>query len=216
MRADQFLDARGGAVEALGQARDLVAALDVDAGGQVAGAERLDAGLQPLDAAWSGRARPDRRTPRWRCAMAPRNSRRTGMRLRAEERAVGTADGTRTTIQRSSGRRKRPGRAAAAPRMHPAAVRRPRRRRHRPPGHGDRRACRRSNRPTSARSRCAELFDAPAAGPRAARRPAAAPPRRSRRRISSSCTRGELRRPHAPEQRRRSPAPPARLAMKTR
>ena len=49
MRADQFLDARRRAVETLGQPRDLVAAFDFDAGGEIAGAERLDARLQPLE-----------------------------------------------------------------------------------------------------------------------------------------------------------------------
>ena len=48
MRADQLLDARGRAVEAVGEPRDLVAALDLDARREIAGAERLDAGLQPL------------------------------------------------------------------------------------------------------------------------------------------------------------------------
>ena len=51
MGADQLLDAGGGAVEARGEARHLVAALDLDARGELAGAERLDAGLQPLEPA---------------------------------------------------------------------------------------------------------------------------------------------------------------------
>ena len=48
VRADQLLDARGGAVEARGEPRHLVPALDLDARREIAGAERLDARLQPL------------------------------------------------------------------------------------------------------------------------------------------------------------------------
>ncbi len=44
VRADQLLDARGGAVEASGKPRHLVAALDLDPRRKIAGAERLDAG----------------------------------------------------------------------------------------------------------------------------------------------------------------------------
>ena len=46
---DQALDPRGGLIEALSQAGDLVAALDLDARAQIAGAERLDAALQSLE-----------------------------------------------------------------------------------------------------------------------------------------------------------------------
>ena len=46
---DQALDPRGGAIEAFRQPGDLVAALDLDARAQIAGAERLDAGLQSLE-----------------------------------------------------------------------------------------------------------------------------------------------------------------------
>ena len=46
---DQLLDALGGAVEARGQRGHLVAALDLDAGAEVAAAELLDAFLQPLE-----------------------------------------------------------------------------------------------------------------------------------------------------------------------
>jgi hypothetical protein len=48
VRGEQLLDARRRAVEALGQARHLVAALDLDPRRQVAAAERLDARLQVL------------------------------------------------------------------------------------------------------------------------------------------------------------------------
>ena len=48
---DQLLDARGGAVEGVRQPRDLVTAFDLDAGREIAGAERLDAGLQALEPA---------------------------------------------------------------------------------------------------------------------------------------------------------------------
>ncbi len=50
MRADQLLDARRGAVEALGEPRHLVPALDLDARRELARAERVDAALQPLEA----------------------------------------------------------------------------------------------------------------------------------------------------------------------
>lgn len=45
---DQRLDALGRPVEAAGERGDLVLALDLDAGGQVARAQRLHPGLQPL------------------------------------------------------------------------------------------------------------------------------------------------------------------------
>ena len=51
MRVHQLLDARGRAVEGIGHPRDLVTALDLDARRQIAGAERLDAGLQALEPA---------------------------------------------------------------------------------------------------------------------------------------------------------------------
>ena len=49
MGGDQLLDALGGAVEARGQGRHLVAALDLDARAEIAAAQLLDAGLQPLE-----------------------------------------------------------------------------------------------------------------------------------------------------------------------
>jgi len=49
VRADQLADAFGGAVEALREARDFVASLDLDARAEVAAAERFDARLQPLE-----------------------------------------------------------------------------------------------------------------------------------------------------------------------
>ena len=51
MRGDQLLDAPGRAVEALGQRRHLVAALDLHARAEIAAAQLVDAGLQPLEAA---------------------------------------------------------------------------------------------------------------------------------------------------------------------
>ena len=47
---DQALDTGGGLIEALRQLRDLVAALDLDAGVQIARAEQLDPALEPLPA----------------------------------------------------------------------------------------------------------------------------------------------------------------------
>ena len=52
---DQLLDAGGGAVEAGGEARDLVVAFDLDAGRKIAGAKLLDAALKPFETAGSGR-----------------------------------------------------------------------------------------------------------------------------------------------------------------
>ena len=46
---DQLLDALGRAVEARGQCRHLVAALDLHARAEIAAAQLLDAGLQPLE-----------------------------------------------------------------------------------------------------------------------------------------------------------------------
>ncbi len=50
VRADQFFDPGGGAIEACRELGNLVAAFDGDPGRKVAGAERLDARLQPFDA----------------------------------------------------------------------------------------------------------------------------------------------------------------------
>ena len=83
----------------VGQPRDLVLALDLDARRQIAGAERLDAGLQalqpPRQAAHDrigARARPPAR-----CRRGTAAARSPDARCRA---------GARTTIQRPSGRRK--------------------------------------------------------------------------------------------------------------
>ena len=51
VRADQLLDARRGLVEACGEPRDLVAALDLDARLEIAGAEQFDTRLQALQPA---------------------------------------------------------------------------------------------------------------------------------------------------------------------
>jgi hypothetical protein len=47
---DEAFDPSGGLIEALRQARDLVAPLDPDARAQIAGSKRFDAALQPLEA----------------------------------------------------------------------------------------------------------------------------------------------------------------------
>ena len=51
LHRDQRLDPFGGAIEALGEIRDLVGALDVDPGTQIAGAERVHSRLQPFEPA---------------------------------------------------------------------------------------------------------------------------------------------------------------------
>ena len=50
VRVDQAFDPSGGLIEALSQACNLVAALDLDACGEIAGSERFDAALQALEA----------------------------------------------------------------------------------------------------------------------------------------------------------------------
>src|SRR5258708_2513130 len=50
VRADQFFDPGGGTIEACRELGNLVAAFNGDPGRRVAGAERLDARLQPFDA----------------------------------------------------------------------------------------------------------------------------------------------------------------------
>ena len=52
---DQLLDAGGGAVEAVGEPRDLVIAFDLDAGRKIAGAKLLDAALKPFETAGQAR-----------------------------------------------------------------------------------------------------------------------------------------------------------------
>src|SRR5262249_49074745 len=47
--AHQAFDARGGLIKASSQAGNLVAALDLDARGEIAGAKRFHAALQPLE-----------------------------------------------------------------------------------------------------------------------------------------------------------------------
>ena len=88
--SDQFLDAGGRAVEALGEPRHLVAALDLDARRQVAGAERLDAGLQALQPARQPAhhrigAEPP---PPARCRRATAPGRCAGWRCRTGARAT--------------------------------------------------------------------------------------------------------------------------------
>jgi hypothetical protein len=49
VRVDQAFDSSGSLIEALSQTCNLVAALDLDARGKIAGSQRLDAALQPLE-----------------------------------------------------------------------------------------------------------------------------------------------------------------------
>ena len=96
VRADQLLDARGRAVEALGEPRHLVAALDLDARREVAGAERLDAGLQPLE--------PARQAAHHRIG-ADADRQRDGAEQRDREADGGMAVPQSARARRASGRR---------------------------------------------------------------------------------------------------------------
>ena len=94
---DEFLDARGGAVEALRQPRHLVLAFDLDARRQLARPERLDAGLQTLQST---------REPAHDRIGADRHHQRDHAE-EGDDAACGAAcrAGGFATIQRSSGKR---------------------------------------------------------------------------------------------------------------
>ena len=94
VRPDQLLDARRGAVEALGEPRHIVPAFDFHPDAQLAGRERLDALLQPLQ--------PARQAPHHRVGADPDRDREHRQREEQAERRVP--------------------RAAVEPRRQPAAV----------------------------------------------------------------------------------------------
>ena len=93
---DQALDAGGGLIEALRQLRHLVAALDLDPGAQIAGAERLDAALQSLEPA----GEPAHQRP-----GAERDRKRDHAEKRREDapRSDAARTAARATSQRPSG-----------------------------------------------------------------------------------------------------------------
>ena len=106
--ADQLLDPRGGAVEALRQPRHLVLALDLHARGEIAGAELLDAGLQSLQPA---REPADQRIGADRHRQRDRPEKADDARTAAAR----CRTGMRATTQRSSGKRERPTPVLPAP-----------------------------------------------------------------------------------------------------
>src|SRR5262249_52590790 len=81
---DEAFDAGGGLIETPSQAGDLVAALDLDARGEIAGAKRFDAALQPLE--------PPREPPHNR-ASADGDHQRDGPKEGGEHERAGAVPG---------------------------------------------------------------------------------------------------------------------------
>ena len=94
--ADQFLDAAGGAVEARRQPRHLVAAFDLDPCREVAGAQRLDAGLETLE--------PPRQAAHHWIGRDGDRQRNAAQEQHEADGRMAWRIGARATIQRPSGR----------------------------------------------------------------------------------------------------------------
>ena len=92
---DQLVDAGGSAIEARGEASDLVPALDLDPGGKIAGAEGLDPCLQALE--------PPGEAAGHGIGRDADGERHDGEQKDQREQRVATKSLTRATSQRPSG-----------------------------------------------------------------------------------------------------------------
>src|SRR5262249_20761009 len=105
-------DAGGGLIETPSQAGDLVTALDLDARGEIAGAKRFDAALQPLEPS---------REPSHDGASADGDHQRDGPKEGGEHERAGAVPGPHAANRaRPAGRGDRPG--GPGSRSHPTAA----------------------------------------------------------------------------------------------
>src|SRR5499427_2430201 len=109
---DEAFDAGGGLIETPSQARDLVAALDLDARSEIAGAKRFDAALQPLE--------PPREPPHDR-ASADGDHQRDGPKEGGEHERAGAVPGRHTCNQLTTVRQRYRNRGPGT-RSHPTAA----------------------------------------------------------------------------------------------